>query len=122
MAGECFYKSCTFLLDLPQDALKDARLVHGLVDGQGPMDGIRFPHAWVEVSIGGCMFVWDPEAKALLQRHRYYEAGRIVEDELTRYTGAKAWMHVSQTGHAGPWEDRFDVWQNEALDELRKRA
>jgi hypothetical protein len=100
--GNCYEAAANYLLDHAAKLGPDARLVHGLVTGQGPVAGIRFGHAWVEV---GDMAI-DPSNGRLIRllRQHYYFLGQIRENELTRYTHAEIRGKMLDFLHYGPWK------------------
>ena len=76
--------------------LSKAKLVHGLVDGQGPAKGTRFGHAWVEA---------DGMAYDFSNRRKIVHVG----NDSVSYTKRQALRHVAFTRHYGPWDERFEV-------------
>lgn len=100
--GDCYQAAAEYLLDHGSRLGPDARLVHGLVTGQGAIAGIRYGHAWVEV---GDMVI-DPSNGRLLhlRREHYYFLGQIRESELTRYSRAQTRELMLDFLHYGPWE------------------
>lgn len=103
--GECFQSAGRWMID-EGDKLGegDAQLVHGLVSGQGPLEGRRFIHAWIEVGD----VVIDPEQDVMMRKERYYEIAQINEDELSRYTRDEMMHKLARTQHWGPWEGEED--------------
>ena len=75
-------------------------LVHGTVTGQGPIAGIRYGHAWIEVGD----VVLDPSNGRFVcaRKSAYYAAGEIREP-LSRYDFEAAARHMLETRHYGPW-------------------
>ena len=43
--GDCYQAGGRLIMNFFGD--KDHKLVHGMVNGQGPLSGIRFGHCWV---------------------------------------------------------------------------
>lgn len=95
------------------DALLDGRtppgsvLVHGEATGQGPIEDVRFGHAWVEH--GDLVYEFSNGLDLVLSAHLYYAVGQIVEEvygqrKLFRYTVNEARNWALETGHYGPWE------------------
>ena len=78
-------------------------LVHGTVTGQGPIAGIRYGHAWIEIGD----VVLDPSNRRLVcaRKSAYYAAGEIREP-LSRYDFEAAARQMLETRHYGPWETR----------------
>lgn len=99
-----------------------ARLVHGRPVGRGPIEGVRYDHAWVEttqevdlsrlcdlpgegrvirlVSVVDRSNGLDLPA---LPRDLYYLLGNVDEDDVRRYTRSEAAALGVDTGHYGPW-------------------
>ena len=81
-------------------------LVHGTVTGQGPIAGIRYGHAWIEIGD----VVLDPSNRRLVcaRKSAYYAAGEIREP-LSRYDFEAAARQMLETRHYGPWEKRLSL-------------
>ncbi len=75
-------------------------LVHGTVTGQGPIAGVRYGHAWVE--IGDVVFDPSNGRMVVARKPIYYAAGEITEP-VERYTFREAALCMLETGHYGPW-------------------
>ena len=78
-------------------------LVHGTVMGQGPIAGIRYGHAWIEIGD----VVLDPSNGRFVcaRKSAYYAVGEINEP-VTRYAFEEATRQMLETHHYGPWEKR----------------
>ena len=76
-------------------------LVHGTVTGQGPIAGIRYGHAWIEIGD----VVLDPSNGRFVcaKRETYYAAGEICEP-VSRYDFEADARQMLETRHYGPWE------------------
>ena len=76
-------------------------LVHGTVTGQGPIAGIRYGHAWIEIGD----VVLDPSNGRFVcaRKAAYYAVGEIAEP-VTRYAFEEAARQMLETRHYGPWE------------------
>lgn len=85
-------------------------LVHGLVTGQGPVEGVRFGHAWLERRIevdGHPVWVVRDVANGKdveLPRALYYAVGDVRAEEVARYDADEARRRAIKTGHYGPWD------------------
>jgi hypothetical protein len=87
-------------------------LVHGVVSGQGPLEGRRIDHAWIEVeerAPGFPISIWLVVDRSMgrnlvLPREVYYRAGQIELDECRRYTPEEAMIEMVRSQHWGPWE------------------
>lgn len=88
-------------LSLAQQIGEAAVLVHGIPLGQGPIEGVRFGHAWVEVN----QSVIDPHKGVFLKRE-YYEVGRI---EYTVRYEADYFMNLLKSEGCGPWDSKIQA-------------
>ncbi|MCK5537606.1 MAG: hypothetical protein KAI79_12320 [Bacteroidales bacterium] len=99
--GTCFIDSQRYM-----DEHKNLKLVHGLVTGQGDIEGIRYNHSWVEDGDT----VIDPAAKERGKRtykfpkELYYAIGDIKENTTFRYTYKEMIKNMIKTENYGPWE------------------
>jgi len=78
-------------------------LVHATVTGQGPISGMRYGHAWIEIGD----VVLDPSNGRFVcaRKAAYYAVGEINEP-VTRYAFEEAARQMLETRHYGPWETR----------------
>ena len=95
--GFCFSDSAEWLLygqgkDFPQ-----ARLVHGTVMGQGPLEGVRFVHGWLEIED----WVYDPSQDLVAHKKEFYHLGQ-VEDAVS-YSDTEAAVSLLKEQNWGPW-------------------
>jgi hypothetical protein len=81
-------------------------LVHGTVTGQGPIAGIRYGHAWIEIGD----VVLDPSNGRFVcaRKADYYAVGEINEP-VARYEFEEAARQMLETRHYGPWEKRLSL-------------
>lgn len=127
--GNCFSSATDQMIALPSGEAERYRLVHGVVRGQGAVEGKRFDHAWVErhdeINVPESVRN-DPNFQRLLEgggmddlawtvldnsngnhiempRMMYYSIGNITENDVTRYTRDEMIHQLAQTGHYGPW-------------------
>lgn len=101
--GSCFVDAYHEFMKNPNQYT----LVHGVVSGQGPLEGIRYCHAWVldgDIVIDRTL---DPEMQRL-PKALYYYIGQI---EITREYDLKA-VHAmtAEFGTYGPWDDIFNKY------------
>lgn len=88
-------------------------LVHGRVTGQGPIEGMRIGHAWAEA---GEFVIDNSNGKSInVPRAFYYAVGGIEDEECRKYSRDEAAEWAIETGHYGPWEDRHDIYEEEAI-------
>lgn len=103
--GDCFQAAWrAFYQNLSSKAL----LVHGIITGQGPIEGINYNHAWVEIG----EIVIDKTIPLFAKgfpRDAYYRLARVQEDKLFKYTAKDVAEKAQQFQTYGPWEDV--LWQ-----------
>ena len=81
----------------------DMLLVHGEVMGQGPVEGIPFGHAWVELN--GMVIDKSNGRDLQLPTQFYYSIGRIDEiGNVVKYPWSEAKMKILEYQHWGPWD------------------
>lgn len=101
--GDCFVVSLEKFMEDPKRYI----LVHGVVTGQGALEGLQYCHAWVEDKFGN---VYDetlpfPFSNGL-SKEFYYNLGKI---EITkRYDGNKVLQMLDKYGTYGPWDKVFN--------------
>lgn len=104
--GDCYQSSLDNFMNLAGDS--SARLVHATVMGRGPVEGIRFGHAWVErdEQVDGQTVRMAIDRANGLDVHTpaaVYRALGQAED-LREYTFTEMAEFALLTGHYGPWE------------------
>jgi hypothetical protein len=134
--GDCF-ENCARHITL-YEGEKDMRLVHGFVTGTGGgigggIEGVRYPHAWLEYSVPLEELVGKdlpPEYDNWIQRmamdlttdERLKEPLIMPADlyrvfgkaePLVEYTADEARKLAAKTGHWGPWEPELLRWYGE---------
>jgi hypothetical protein len=97
--GDCYRAAARLILD--NDLPPEARLAHGMVDGQGPLTGCRFGHAWVE--LGDVVLDHLNGRTIAVRAEEYYRIGRMREEEIKRYTREETARLVLKHEHWGPW-------------------
>jgi hypothetical protein len=97
--GDCFERHGRIVLN--RDGL-GMLLCHGMVSGQGALEGRRFMHCWLE--IGDAVIDLSNGLKTVLRKEQYYKVGKINPKEVRRYTEDAASRMIYETGHFGPWE------------------
>ncbi len=84
---------------------KKLRLVHGLVRGQGALEGIIYNHAWVEDGNKIIDMTLDKKVQKSLPKVLYYAIGQI---KVTyEYTYSEHIEKVNEYGTYGPWEKKL---------------
>ena len=93
---------------------KDAKLVHGMVNGQGHLEGYRYGHAWVEA--GNTVMDYANGRKLEIPKDLYYRIGGIDPKDNHYYDMMQAIKWMMKTKHWGPWEmsgDTVKVYQED---------
>ena len=98
--GNCYQVAFDTLIENP-----NAKLVHGVVTGQGPIEGIQYTHAWVEDGDEIIDNTLSPNLRRL-PKQLYYALGNI--DITRKYTYKQALEQTIKTGHYGYWDKVFD--------------
>lgn len=81
-------------------------LVHGLVTGQGRLEGKMFDHAWVEYK--GTVFDFTlPTKYQKLPLEVYYKISRLDEKSLIKYTPRQVNEQAIKHGTYGPWDKKL---------------
>jgi len=78
---------------------KGCTLVHAIVTGQGPIEGIKYGHAWIEK--GGDAY--DPNIELTMPAKLYRKIGQAKN--IKEYTHAQMKEQINQFNHYGPWDE-----------------
>jgi len=98
--GDCFEVSYKYILNNPR-----VTLVHGLVSGQGALEGIVYGHAWCEDGNKIIDMTLPKNLQKSLDTKFYYTLGNI---KITyRYTFKEALEKADEYGTYGPWETKL---------------
>lgn len=101
--GDCFVQALHTFMEDPSSYT----LVHGVVDGQGPLEGIQYCHAWVEDGD----YIIDktmPPQYQNLPIDVYYNIGNI---KITRKYDLKGVCNmVDKYETYGPWDKVFEKY------------
>ena len=97
--GNCFEVALRNVMD-------DSNLFvcHGVVRGQGALEGIEFPHAWNEFSDGDYVLDESNGNVICMPRDAYYAMARLDPSTVRRYDSREAMEEAVRTGVYGPWE------------------
>jgi hypothetical protein len=98
--GDCYQAAGRLIMDFLGD--KKATLVHGMVNGQGALDGLRFGHAWVEY--GNKILDHSNGNKFEVNKKAYYAIADVKPSECKYYDPGKAAGWMIKKKHWGPWE------------------
>jgi len=94
--GNCYQVAYRYSQNHP-----DLKLVHGLVQGQGALKGVRYNHAWVEDTKN----VFDltlPKKYQKMPKEDYYALGKIKD--VFRYSQKEILDKILKYETYGPWE------------------
>ena len=101
--GDCYEANGKWFMENSLLGGKDMVLVHGEVTGQGPLDGVKYGHAWVE---DGDTVIDVSNGKNLrIPKVLYYALGNI-EDNVHKYKSSDFRRKIMKYGHWGPWDLR----------------
>lgn len=101
--GDC--SVVAFTMGTSPDALPRSKVVHGHPIGRGgEAEGLRYWHAWVEVTTpaGTVVVDYSNGLEVVMPRTRYYRLGQIRD--VRRYTPDQARAMAAEWGHLGPWD------------------
>ena len=101
--GDCYDVAFKYYISNPKDNFK---IVHGMVDGQGPLKGIRFDHAWIEDARGNVIDASNGKFNKplILPKELYYAIGNIKESQLKRFGNKEISDNVNKTGKTSGWD------------------
>lgn len=87
----------------------EVRIVHGIAVGRGPIEGVRFGHAWIECVVNdGDDVVVDVSngiKPRFIDRGQYYLLGKINSRECIKYTIAEHLALALKHENWGPWTE-----------------
>jgi hypothetical protein len=95
--GDCYQVAARLALD------RGLTLVHGEVAGTGPLEGVRFGHAWVEDEDTGVVIDYSNGRELVAPRAFYYAKGAVSDP--VRYSAEEAARTMVVAGHYGPWHE-----------------
>jgi hypothetical protein len=102
MSGDCYEAAGKHLMD---SCLFDRScgliLVHAEVTGQGPIDGVKYGHAFV--LDGGNVIDRSNGGSVIMPQEEYYKLGKIGSN-IHQYSFKDFKKKVLETQHWGPWD------------------
>ena len=98
--GDCYQAAGRLIINFMGD--KSARLVHGMVEGQGSLKGLKFGHAWVEY--GGKCLDHSNGKKQEIPKTVYYAVGNIMPQQCKYYAPRETTRKMMKHRHWGPWD------------------
>lgn len=96
--GDCYQAAG----NLSMSGNSDYILVHGMVNGQGNLTGVRYGHAWIEHKNN--VLDHSNGRTIIMPKPVYYKAGGIDKKDNIYYTVEEARKWILKTEHWGPWE------------------
>lgn len=101
--GNCFVVALHKFMENP----KRYTLVHGIVTGQGAIEGIQYCHAWViDEPTDRVIDMTLPSGSQQIPVSLYYYVGKIT---ITReYKASEVSKMLDKYGTYGPWDKVFD--------------
>jgi hypothetical protein len=110
--GDCYEVAARIMLNsagVEQIDEVEYTLCHGTVSGQGPVEGVRFGHAWVEwrhvPSSITLVLEYSNGNKVVMPVAQYYALGSIDPIEVHRYDCDEALHMLLKFRHYGSWHD-----------------
>tara|TARA_R110000796_G_scaffold123761_1_gene238118 strand:- start:1321 stop:1758 length:438 start_codon:yes stop_codon:yes gene_type:complete len=114
--GDCYPVAGRLAINFIGD--NKAKLVHGMVNGQGSLEGIRFGHAWVEY--GNKVLDHSNGKKREVPKSVYYKLGKIKPEQNKYYTSEEAIKWMMKSKHWGPWQMSGDTVMAEEIPDDRR--
>jgi len=103
--GECYRCAAQYVMEHPETH----SLAHAVVTGQGPIEGLRYGHAFVLFDRDGVEYVKDLNADVEMPSALYFAVGRIDPEKVVTYSPREAAVAASTSGHWGPWDETIDA-------------
>ena len=113
--GDCYQAGGRLIMNFFGD--KRHKLVHGMVNGQGALEGKRYGHCWVESS--NTVLDHSNGRKLEIPKNVYYALGRVKPSQCKYYAPKEAAKFMSEKGHWGPWEMSGGVVMAEDIPDVR---
>lgn len=109
--GDCFAMAIDVAKMLYLAGAPRVEICHGTPIGQGKFNlNRKFWHAWVEITDerGPIVYDFSSGKRLVIRRAQYYRIGKIVHDEVYRFTMREAAHEAATRRHAGPWVDGWE--------------
>ncbi len=102
--GSCYKNAIKFVATYDD---KDYYVCHGIVRGQGSINGVYICHGWVEDE----NFCYDHDAETnnveRIPKILYYSMGNIKTKDVKRYSKEEVIKNMTVYGNYGPWDDKL---------------
>lgn len=107
--GDCFDTAFDTAFDLKDKYPGTVYVCHGRPIGRGPIDGIEFWHAWVEIRTDDGELVIDRSNGLDFAgpAPAYYAVGQIDPAKVIAYPIEDAVAKILEYRHYGPWSDEY---------------
>ncbi len=103
--GDCYKAALEAFKDFYDMGERNIKLVHGVVTGQGVLDGVEYGHAWVEVD-DSIVCDYSNGQDIEMPISEYYRIGNV---QLTKkYNFDQVANNIMKNGTYGPWDPIFD--------------
>ena len=116
--GDCYPAGGRLIMNFFGD--KEHKLVHGMVNGQGALEGMRYGHCWVESR--DTVLDHSNGRKLEIPKQVYYALGRVNPKECKYYTAEEAAKFMVDEGHWGPWEMSGDTVMAEEIPDRKSEV
>jgi len=113
-SGDCYQAAGKLITKLPDGH----KLVHGMVNGQGALEGKRYGHAWVESSDTVLDHANGRELE--IPKDLYYAIGGIRKEDNKYYDIDESLKWILKAKHWGPWEmsgDTINMYEDIPTDD-----
>ncbi len=93
-------------------------LVHGMVNGQGALEGKRFGHAWVETN--DTVLDHSNGRELEIPKDLYYAIGGVRKEDNKYYDTDESLKWILKAKHWGPWEmsgDTISMYEDVPTDD-----
>ena len=114
--GDCYQAAGNLAISFIGDT--KAKLVHGMVNGQGSLEGIRFGHSWVEY--GNKVLDHSNGKKREMPKSVYYKLGKIKPEQNKYYAPKEAIKWMMKSKHWGPWQMSGDTVMAEEIPDNKR--
>jgi len=116
--GDCYQAAGRLILYGDKDVTPygELYLIHGMVDGQGQLKGVRYDHAWCEDD--HLIYDFSNGRRIIFPKQLYYSIGNIDPHENFKYSKEEALKFVVETGTWGPWERIFEGLNESVYQDL----
>lgn len=103
--GDCAEVAGLLVIGLDAE-YPDYLVCHGRPVGRGPENGgDRYFHAWIESPDGTVVIDRSNGLDVTMEAEIYYMLGRIVPENVRRYTADEVRDYIGTTRQWGPWEE-----------------